>query len=247
MRSGTTFLPAVILGMTVSAYAQLSQDARISIISTLSATEGAARIQMPLGKGGVELSSDGSISREKLQKEIANNGISILPGRVVTITKIEFNSKSIEFELDGGGSKKGSFLSRVQVSVGVSSQTQGAPAPQVHGSKVTLLFPEKLPKDLTGEQVKSLLSPVLDFTRQSLIRTGIEALPPEFQEAVRAKEARIGMDSNTVLLALGQPDNRHREKNNKGVEQEDWIYEGRGRRKTFVTFENGVVVDIRQY
>jgi hypothetical protein len=100
---------------------------------------------------------------------------------------------------------------------------------------------------MTAAEIKDLLNPVLDFSKQSIAKTGIEALPPEFQEAVKAKEARVGMDSNTVLLALGQPNRRNREKNGEGVEQEDWIYNGRGRRTTFVTFEKDVVVKVTEY
>jgi hypothetical protein len=251
MRSGIKWLPVVVLGMAISAHAQLTKEARLAIVSGMIATEGAARIPMPLGKTGVELSENGVVARDKLQKEISDNGAAIAAGAVVSITAIEFSDKSIEFEIDGGGSKKGGILSRIQVGVGaggpVSTQGSGPQAPALRGSKVTLKFSGKAPKDLSVEQLKTLLNPVLDFSKQSLARTGIEALPPEFQEAVRLREARIGMDENTVLLAMGQPNNRIREKNSKGVDQEDWKYEGRGRRVTFVTFENGVVVEIRQY
>ena len=68
----------------------------------------------------------------------------------------------------------------------------------------------------------------------------------EFQEAVKAKEARIGMDRSTVIMALGRPDKKVREKL-EGVDTEDWIYFERGLRVQFVTFENNVVVRIRQY
>jgi hypothetical protein len=119
--------------------------------------------------------------------------------------------------------------------------------PDAKGSRITLLFPGKIPQNTTPEELKNLLEPVLDFTKQSFLRTGIDALPPEFQEAVKAKEARIGMDSNTVLLALGQPNRRNRERNAEGIDQEDWIYSGRGRRVTLVTFEKDVVVKITQY
>jgi hypothetical protein len=243
------YLPVLILGLAISAQAQLSQNQRFSIIGSLHAAEGAARIPMPLGKTGVELSTSGDISREKLQKELAENGNVILPGRVVTITSIEFNDKSIEFEIDGGGTKKKNILSNIQVGVGgaSSSQDQKKETPPAKGSRITLQFPGKIPPDTTAEELKNLLDPVLDFTKQSFLRTGIEALPPEFQDAVKAKEARIGMDPNTVLLALGQPNKRSRDKNAEGVDQEDWIYNGRGRRTTFVTFEKDVVVQIRQY
>jgi len=64
---------------------------------------------------------------------------------------------------------------------------------------------------------------------------------------VKEKKARIGMDGNTVLLALGQPNRRRREKNSEGVEQEDWVYVGRGLHQTFVTFEKDVVVSVKEY
>jgi hypothetical protein len=243
------YLPVLILGLAVSAHGQLSQEARFAIVGSLIATEGAARIPMPLGKNGVELSANGPISRDKLQKELAENSQAILPGKIVTITSIEFNDKSIEFEIDGGGSKKKNILSNIQIGVGGSTTQpdQKKETPAARGSKVTLLFQEKLPKEMEPAAIKDLLNPVLDFSKQSLTKTGIEALPPEFQEAVKVKEARIGMDPNTVLLALGQPNKRISEKNGEGVEQEDWVYNGRGRRTTFVTFEKEIVVKITEY
>ena len=250
MRAIARVLSILVLGMAIPAHAQLNQEGRIAIISAIQSTEGAARIPMPLGKTGVELSDKGVLASEKLQKEIAENGAAIVAGRVVRITAIEFNDKSIEFEIDNGGTKKGGILSNIQVGVGMGGTAQSQsrqPTPEPKGSKVTVQFPNKVPKDIKAEQLKTMLSSVIDFSKQSLPRTGIEALPPEFQEAVRAKEARIGMDSNTVLLAMGQPNDRHSEKNTQGVEQEDWIYKGRGRRTTFVTFEKGVVVEVRQY
>jgi len=249
MFASAKLLPIAVLGLAVSASAQLTQEQRFSVLGTLIATEGAARIPMPLGKTGVELSANGVISKDKLEKELAENGQVILPGKVVSITAIEFSDKSIEFEIDGGGTKKKSVLSRIQIGVGgVSPQNQKQDnTPDAKGSKITLVFPGKIPQDMTTEGLKTLLEPVLDFTKQSFLRTGIEALPPEFQDAVKAKEARVGMDSNTVLLALGPPNRRISEKNAEGVSQEDWIYSGRGKRVTLVTFEKDVVVKITEY
>jgi hypothetical protein len=249
MLARAKYLPVLVLGLAVSAYAQLSQDTRFAIVGSLIAAEGAARIPMPLGKTGVELSANGLVNRDKLQKELAENSQAILPGKIVTITSIEFHDKSIEFEIDGGGTKKKSILSNIQIGVGGAStqQPDQNKTPDAKGSKVTLLFPSRLPKEMTAAEIKDLLNPVLDFSKQSIAKTGIEALPPEFQEAVKAKEARVGMDPNTVLLALGQPNRRNREKTAEGIEQEDWIYNGRGRRTTFVTFEKDIVVKVTEY
>jgi len=87
------------------------------------------------------------------------------------------------------------------------------------------------------------LSPVLDFTKRNLTSTGIELLPQEYQEAVLAKEARVGMDEDTVVLAMGRP-NRKTMEVVDGVEQEQWQYNGRGLRKTFVVFEKSIVVKV---
>jgi hypothetical protein len=78
------------------------------------------------------------------------------------------------------------------------------------------------------------------------MKTGIESLPPEFQEAVKAKEARIGMDRSTVIMALGRPDRKYRETKN-GIYSEQWLYYLVGLRALFVTFEDNVVVEIKQY
>jgi hypothetical protein len=251
MRFRAKLLAALILGASVSAHAQLSQDARFAILGSLIATEGASRIPMPLGKNGLELSDSGVIDRDKLQKEIASNGQAITPGKIVSITAIEFGDKSIEFELNNGGTKKKGILSRINIEAGggISSSQQGASQPEqaAIGSKVTLKFASKIPSQLSVEQLKDLLNPVIDFTKQSTARAGVEALPPEFQDAIAAKEAKVGMDSNTVMLALGRPTRRGTEKNAKGVMQEEWRYEGKGRRTTFVTFENDIVVEVRQY
>jgi hypothetical protein len=252
MRFRGNLLVALVLGVSTSAHAQLTQDARFSILAGLIATEGAARIPMPLGKNGVDLSENGLYDQGKLQKEIANNGQAITPGKIVTITAIEFGDKTLEFELNNGGTKKKSILSRISVNAGggVSSSQQdpnAKPEAPAIGSKITLKFSSKISPNLTVEQLKDLLNPVIDFSKQSTARGDAETLPPEFRDAIARKEALAGMDGNTVILALGQPNKRVREKNEKGVEQEDWIYIGRGRKQTFVTFEKDVVVSIKEY
>src|SRR4030095_2961292 len=173
------YLPVLVLGLAVSANAQLSQDTRFAILGSLIAAEGAARIPMPLGKNGVELSASGVVSRDKLQKELAENSQDILPGKIVTITAIEFNDKSIEFEIDHGGTKKKNILSNIQVGVGGASTTppDQKKTPEARGSKVTLLFQNKLPKEMTSEEIRDLLNPVLDFSKQSIAKTGMDELP----------------------------------------------------------------------
>jgi hypothetical protein len=232
---------------TIPLWAQISRDARFEILRTVMADQAAARIAMPFGTNGVDLTDAGEVNKEKVEADIKKNGQSIEVGKVVTVTEISFGDKQIEIELDGGGKNKKGFLDRLEVGVGTQTRPVSKDDPKkAKGSKVVLKFASKVPADLSPEQLKQLLSPVLDFEKRNFLKTGIDALPPEFQEAVKVKEARIGMDRSTVIMALGRPDKKVREKVD-GIETEDWIYFQRGLRAQFVTFENDVVVRIRQY
>ncbi|PYS41741.1 MAG: hypothetical protein DMG14_06280 [Acidobacteria bacterium] len=230
--------------------AQISRDAKYDILRTVIADQASARIGLPFGTDGVELSDAGEINQSKLEKDLKKNGQSIEPGRVVTVTDIAFDDDKIEIELDGGGKNKKNFLDRIQVGVGVGDRT--APVgredktAKAKGSKVIVKFAKKVPGALTPDQLKEILKPLLDFNKHNFMKTGIDALTPEFQEAVKAKEARIGMDRSTVIMALGRPDNKFRETKN-GVYTEQWLYNQRGLRALFITFEDNVVVEIKQY
>lgn len=237
----------VILAVSALAFGQASREARMELLRTVIAEQAAARVPMPFGSEGVELKETGEINDARVQAELKRNGRSVEPGQIVAVTKLDFNDNSIEIELNGGGKNKRSFWERIEVGMGSRTTPIGQnDASKAKGSKVVLRFTGKVPEDLTPAQLKLLLDPVLDFNKRNFMKTGIDALPPEFQVAVKAKEARIGMDRDTVLMAMGRPDDKIREEVN-GVEQEDWIYYKPGLRAEFVTFESGVVIRIKKY
>jgi hypothetical protein len=233
----------------VPALAQISHNARLDIIRTVLADQAAARIGLPFGTDGVELSDTGQINQEKLTREIQKNGQSVEPGRVVTLTDITFDDKEITVVLDGGGKNKKSIFDRIQIGVGTPDTgtvpIRDDPALKAKGSKVVLRFARKVPPDLTPAQLRELLDPVLDFNKQTAAKTGIDSLPPEFQEAVKNKEAKIGMDRSTVMMALGRPNQKFRNPSDPSYEQ--WQYVLRGLRQIFVTFENNIVVQVKQF
>ncbi len=241
---------AVLLAtLAVPAFGQINRDARFEILRTVLAEQASARIVLPFGNDGIELSDTGQVNQEKLQKSMKEDGASIQIEQVVTVTEITFDDDKIDVELDNGGKNKKSFWDRIEVGVGAGDRTvspdRDDPS-KAKGSKIVLRFAKKVPPDLTPDQLKQFLNPVLDFDKRNFLKTGLESLPPEYQEAVKAKEARIGMDRATVLMAMGRPDKRIREKVD-GVDREDWIYNQRGLRVQFVTFEQDVVVRIRQF
>jgi hypothetical protein len=244
--------------LTVSAHGQVADQARYKILHEVIATQAATRIGMPYGDEGVELSDSGAIRQDKLASEMKKRGESVPAGKFVTVTKIEFSEKSIEIEINGGGKPKGpGIMSKIGAGVqnGIGGAPPKAPDPnQVPGSKIVLKFSGKAPKDLTSAGLKRLLDPILDFGRRPQQVAGVTGAPGAAGAVVDGtdpdadviKEARIGMSRTAVIQALGRPNNRVRE-TVEGVEREDWIYNGRGLRTTFVTFENDVVVGIREY
>src|SRR5437870_13169981 len=86
--------------------AQISRDAKFEILRTVIADQASARIALPFGTEGVEVSDSGEVNKEKLEKEIKKNGQSVETGKVVTVTDIAFSEDKIELELDGGGKNK---------------------------------------------------------------------------------------------------------------------------------------------
>ena len=134
--------------------------------------------------------------------------------------------------------------------MGIGTQTTPISNPNENrgaqsGSKIILSFSQKLP-DLTVDQIKDYLSPALDFETKNPVQTITQAIPPEYQKAIEAKQAVVGMNQDMVLAAMGQPDRKTREEKD-GVEQEDWIYSSPPFKVTFVTFEGDEVVNVQEY
>lgn len=229
-------------------YGQVLPESRFEILRVMISDTAAARIRMPLGPDGVELSEAGEIDEGKVREALFDEGSSIDAGQVVQITAITFEDDRIEVELDGGGDNGPGILDRIQIGVGNrTAPIRSQDREEATGSKIVLRFDGKAPAGLTVDGLKGYLSPLLDFNKQNFMDAGVESLPVEFQEAVTAREVKIGMDRSTVILAWGRPDDKFWETNEEGIEQEDWLYRRPGQRVDFVTFEEGIVVRIRRY
>jgi len=226
----------------------LKPKSRMEIMRGLIAEYATVKAPLPRGEKGLFLKADDAeIDQENLRKQITAEGTAVPPNVLIQITDIVFRDKEIAFEINGGGRKKTKWYEHVEVGVGSGTtpisrgDNRGTPT----GSTVTLVFPKKL-QDMTVEEVKQYLLPVLDFTAVTPIQTFSKPIPPEFKEAVEAKRAVEGMDRDMVIAALGQPNRKVRETHD-GVEQEDWIYGTPPLRTIFVTFEGEEVVRVEEH
>jgi len=226
--------------------ADLKPKSRMNLMRGLIAEYATVKAPLPRGEKGLFLKADGEIDQEKLRKEITAEGTAVPPNVLIQITDIVFRDKEIAFEVNGGGRKKTKWYDHVEVGTGygttpITRPDQGTPT----GSTVTLVFPKRL-QDMTVEEVKAYLLPVLDFTPVTPMQAITAPVPPEFQAAIEEKRAAEGMDRDMVIAALGQPDRKVREMAD-GVEMEDWIYGTPPLRTVFVRFEGEVVVSVEEY
>jgi hypothetical protein len=127
----------------------------------------------------------------------------------------------------------------------------GDPGPpgfqQGRGGTIFLQFPKHVP-DLTPEELKMLLAPFLDFSKErSASVHWIDTLPPEMKKAITERRAVIGMDRDEVVAAIGKPDRKVRERDAQGNDTEDWIYGHPPDKTVFVHFLGERVTGIKQY
>ena len=249
---GTTILSAVLIFpascLLASDRGLITPETRVNLIRTLGSEFVALKVPLPINKMGLTVDSKGGFDWKKNEEESIRAGQFIAPGISVQVTNITFNDNTITLEINGGGRKKKKrFLERIQVGAGGGTRPLANPTVQAppQGSYVSIKFEKPLP-DLTPDQVKEILSPVLDFSKKSATKTFIETVPDEFKEAVKNKQAAVGMDKELVLATLGRPLKRVREKKGE-METEDWIYGERPHKITFVTFFKSKVISVKEY
>jgi hypothetical protein len=250
------FCPILLVGVLLASGPWLVADtkdpitpeSRVNLIRTLGSEFVSLKVPLPINKTGLVVNSNGDFDWKKNEDESARAGQFIAPGITVQVTGIAINDDRIVFEVNGGGKKKKKrFLERVQVGAGGGTRPIATPTVQAppEGSYVTIKF-EKVVPNLTPDKVKEILSSVLDFSKKSATKTFIESVPDEFKEAVKSKQAAVGMDKELVLATLGRPLKRIREKKDD-VQTEDWIYGERPQKVTFVTFLDGKVISVKEY
>jgi hypothetical protein len=157
----------------------------------------------------------------------------------------------------GGGSDPGTGRNPP---VGPNGQPGGQPMPQpapttttttrdqpnndsgvARGCIVTLDFVSYLPS-LSVDQVKALLAPVFSFDSKSAGEALMDQMPPLLKNAIATHTVLVGMNREFVTYAKGRPQQRIRERDDKGEETEEWIYGQAPQDVEFVKFSGDEVV-----
>ena len=204
---------------------RMSKQTRLEIIRDFETQLFYARTAFPMGNRGLKL-KDGVISPngEQMRQEIALWGPAVKPGDPAHISFVQIKEDHIRFEINGGPVRRKKWYQRVEVSgaggVPVTGSDQVIENP--HGSFVDLCFDRYVP-ELTAQQVRELLVPVLDFKAQNKEQAYLDTLPPNVKSAIVAHHVLVGMSPEMVLHAKGKPPKKVREKDGE-TDYEEWIY-----------------------
>jgi hypothetical protein len=226
----------------------ITKETRVMVMRSLEAETVFARRALPQGQRGVVL-KDGKISPpdKQLAMLIATYGPAVKPGDRAQITDVKILDKSIIFELNGGPKKKKKWYQHIEVggmggSVPVSQQDPNEA--NAHGTTVELAFDKFVP-EMTGDTVRELLAPVLDFHAKSAAEAYIDTVPPKVKQAIKDHQILVGMNKEMVQYAKGRPANKIREKDETGREYEEWIYGEPPQEVQFIRFAGDEVTQVK--
>ncbi|HLW54577.1 MAG TPA: hypothetical protein VKW06_17205 [Candidatus Angelobacter sp.] len=228
---------------------RISENTRMQLIQLMDAEFAHTRKYFPLGDKSLVINPQGVVTPADaaLFQNIQSRGAAAKVGDRVQITNIVFHEKSISLQINGGPKRKSKWYQHVSIGVGGPG---GGVAPldtnqaQPTGAEFTLQFPKQIP-EMNAEELRKLLSPVLDFGLKSAGQVYAETLPPKVRDAIKRHEVLVGMNKDMVVLAKDRPQQKVRDKDENGKDYEEWIYGQPPQDVVFVRFAGDEVTMVK--
>ena len=205
---------------------RITKQTRYEIIRDFETQLVYARAAFPMGAKGLQL-KEGLVTPngEQLRQALTIWGPAIKPGDPAHISFVQIKEDHIHFEINGGPVHRKKWYQHIQV-----SGANGAPATpgedqaqaNPHGSFVDVYFHKYVP-EMTAQQLRDVLFPVLDFNAHSKEQAYLDTVPPKVKEAIQAHHVLVGMNQEMVLHAKGKPPKKVREREGE-TDYEEWIY-----------------------
>jgi hypothetical protein len=204
---------------------QISKQSRLEVIRDFEMQLVYARTAFPMGTKGLLL-KEGVVTPngEAMRQALAIFGPAVKPGDPAQISFVQIKNDYIHFELNGGPIHHKKWYQRVQVSGANGTGITGPDNPQTnpHGSFVDVYFGKYVP-EMTAQQLRDLLYPVLDFKARNREQAYLDTVPPKVKEAIQAHHVLVGMNQEMVIHAKGRPPKKVREREGE-TDYEEWIY-----------------------
>lgn len=226
----------------------LQPESRLLLIRGVDGENAKLVHSLPAGKHGFILSPGKPLDMQNLKDALRLWGTAAGQGDTIQITGLDFRSKQIRVQINGGGKKHFNWRQHLTIGMGnVSSPPPDTGPRQPVGGVLILDYGRQLP-DMTPGDLKRDLSMMLDFSKQqSAAVNWIDTIPPKFKQAITDHKAVVGMDEDMVIAAVGRPDHKVRQREPDGKETEDWIYGTPPAKTVFVTFAGDNVIRVREF
>jgi len=226
---------------------KLNEATRMKLIGLMDAEFVHVRKYLPLGAKDIVVTPEGQVkpSDTQLFQMMQSSGTAAKLGDKVQISNVIFHEKSIVFEINGGPRKKSGRYQHVQImGAGGATPTGDNGQSQPTGASMTLQFNKHVP-EMTADELKKLISPVLDFSVKTAAEVYVETLPPKIRDAIKKHEVLVGMNKDMVVAARDRPRQKIREKDEQGKEYEEWLYGAAPQDVTFVRFKGDEVTQVK--
>ena len=223
----------------------LGPRTRIELVRALQAEQGFAMRPLPFGHKGLTLEANGKLdpAGEAYVTMVTRNGISSKPGARVVVTNVRFDKDKIIFDLNGGPDGKHRFLSHLSVGFDPYDDTPVVQGGDVAtGSRITLAFKRQIP-ELTAQQVKALLAPLVSFDVKSPAKAYTDTLPKPLKEAILDHHVLVGMNLEMLMYAMGQPRYKYHEMDGQ-MPIDIWVYGVPPQPVTFVRINGNQIIRV---
>ncbi len=204
----------------------LDVKTKLAIVRTMQAEQGFAMRPFPAGHKGLTLVANGDLSPagEAYLNMVVSNGLSAKPGGRLVVTDVKIDHNKMIFDLNDGPDAKHRFLRHVQIGMGpdITNPVVADDGQEPVGSRLTLAFKGGIP-ELTGDQVKALLAPLISFDVKTPVQAYTDTLPKPLKEAILNHQVLVGMNTEMVMFSKGQPVNKIREMDGQ-MPVEIWMY-----------------------
>jgi hypothetical protein len=208
------------------AKSELDAKTRLELIRVMQSEQGFAMRPFPGGHKGLTLAANGTLdpAGEDYLDMVTASGLAAKPGDRLVLTDIKIEKSRIVFDLNGGPDPKHRFLRHIQLGTGpdVMGPVVQDNGEKPTGSRLSLIFSDHVP-ELTGAEVKALLAPLISFDVKTPVEAYTDTLPAKLKDAILNHHVLVGMSTDMVMFAKGQPDGKSREMDGQ-MPFEEWMY-----------------------
>lgn len=203
---------------------ELDSKSRLELIHSLQSEQGFAMRPFPCGHKGLVLAANGLLepAGDSYMAVIAAEGLAAKPGERLIITDLKVEKDRIVFALNGGPEGKHRYLRHISLGGNGPMTPIVRDLEEPGGSRLTLTFHEHIPA-VNSAEVKSLLAPLISFDVKSPIQAFTDTLPPILRNAVLNHEVLVGMSTEMLIYAKGQPDSKSHEMDGN-MPFDEWVY-----------------------